>query len=248
MSKLLPTLSIGRRSCGPDPRRPWWQTKILACSGFVLLTITFTYVLLSASLSLHSSDSDHKQVGQSINRKLLESTADGNEKGNSTPVSISEQNRTATNDESPFPIDLFTRHQRRQGAILLHVFGIMYMFYGLALVSRYFFVPALFVMAEKLGICSDVAGATVMAAGRSAPELFTSVIGVFIAYSEVGIGTIVGSAVFNIVSVIAACAFAVQEALILRAWPLIRDMLFYSISLILLIAFFLDEIIYWYEA
>ena len=52
-----------------------------------------------------------------------------------------------------------------------------------------------------------------MAAGGSAPELFTSVIGVFIAKSDVGIGTIVGSAVFNILFVIAACAFAAKEAL-----------------------------------
>ena len=41
-----------------------------------------------------------------------------------------------------------------------------------------------------------------MAAGGSAPELFTSMIGVFIAFSDVGIGTIVGSAVFNILFVI----------------------------------------------
>ncbi|CAG7816355.1 unnamed protein product, partial [Allacma fusca] len=38
----------------------------------------------------------------------------------------------------------------------------------------------------------DVAGATFMAAGGSAPELFTSVIGVFISHDDVGIGTIVG--------------------------------------------------------
>jgi len=37
------------------------------------------------------------------------------------------------------------------------------------------------------------AGATFMAAGGSAPELFTSIIGTFIANSDVGFGTIVGS-------------------------------------------------------
>ena len=65
----------------------------------------------------------------------------------------------------------------------------------------------------QLGVSPDVAGATFMAAGGSAPGLFTSVIGVFIAQSDVGIGTIVGSAVFNILFVIAACAFAAKEAL-----------------------------------
>ena len=52
-----------------------------------------------------------------------------------------------------------------------------------------------------------------MAAGGSAPELFTSIIGIFFAKNDVGIGTIVGSAVFNILFVIAACAFAAKEAL-----------------------------------
>ena len=65
----------------------------------------------------------------------------------------------------------------------------------------------------QLQITPDVAGATFMAAGGSAPELFTSIIGIFFAKNDVGIGTIVGSAVFNILFVIAACAFAAKEAL-----------------------------------
>ena len=87
-----------------------------------------------------------------------------------------------------------------------------------------------------------------MAAGGSAPELFTSVIGVFIAQSDVGIGTIVGSAVFNILFVIAACAFAAKKALSLTAWPLMRDVFFYAVALILLVVFFTDELINWYES
>ena len=80
------------------------------------------------------------------------------------------------------------------------------MFVALAIVCDEFFVPALDVIIEKIGCSEDVAGATFMAAGGSAPELFTSIIGVFIAFSDVGIGTIVGSAVFNILFVIGMCA------------------------------------------
>ena len=43
---------------------------------------------------------------------------------------------------------------------------------------------------SEYGIDDDVAGATFMAAGGSAPELFTALIGVFIAKSNVGFGTI----------------------------------------------------------
>lgn len=76
---------------------------------------------------------------------------------------------------------------------------------------KFLYLPPIIFL--QLGISPDVAGATFMAAGGSAPELFTSIIGVFIAKSDVGIGTIVGSAVFNILFVIAACAFAAKEAL-----------------------------------
>jgi len=147
-----------------------------------------------------------------------------------------------------FPPDAFTEEQRGSGAIILHVIGILYMFYALALVCDHYFVPTLDVVIEKFGISPDVAGATFMAAGGSAPELFTSVIGVFIAVSDVGIGTIVGSAVFNVLFVIAACAFASAEALQLTAWPLIRDTTFYSIALIVLVIFFNDDLIKWWEA
>ena len=58
---------------------------------------------------------------------------------------------------------------------------------------------------ENLNLSDDVAGATFMAAGGSAPELFTSMIGTF-QRSAVGFGTIVGSAVFNVLFVIGLCA------------------------------------------
>jgi len=83
-----------------------------------------------------------------------------------------------------------------------------------------YFIPALEVITMRLGITEDVAGATLMAAGGSAPELFTSFIGVFIARSNVGIGTIVGSAVFNVVFVIGACSLASAHVLALSCWPL----------------------------
>lgn len=147
-----------------------------------------------------------------------------------------------------FPDDLFTMEQRRQGAVVLHIIGVVYMFVALAIVCDEFFVPSLDVIIEKLDIQDDVAGATFMAAGGSAPELFTSVIGVFVSFDDVGIGTIVGSAVFNILFVIGMCALFSKTVLTLTWWPLFRDCTFYSASLITLIIFFRDNYIYWYEA
>lgn len=160
--------------------------------------------------------------------------------GNYTPPA---QNKTPL-----FPTDLFTKEERRKGALALHVLGVMYMFVALAIVCDEFFVPSLDVIIEKLDITDDVAGATFMAAGGSAPELFTSVIGVFVSFDDVGIGTIVGSAVFNILFVIGMCAIFSRTVLSLTWWPLFRDCSFYSASLIALIYFFRDSFIYWWEA
>uniref|UniRef100_A0A672YDU7 Sodium/potassium/calcium exchanger 1 n=1 Tax=Sphaeramia orbicularis TaxID=375764 RepID=A0A672YDU7_9TELE len=147
-----------------------------------------------------------------------------------------------------YPEDLFTIEDRRRGWVILHIIGMMYMFVALAIVCDEFFVPALGVITDKLAISDDVAGATFMAAGGSAPELFTSLIGVFIAHSNVGIGTIVGSAVFNILFVIGMCAISSREVLHLTWWPLFRDVSFYIFDLILLIIFFLDNVIMWWES
>lgn len=144
-------------------------------------------------------------------------------------------------NQGDYPTDLFTIGERRQGYVVLHMFGMLYMFISLAIVCDEFFVPALTVITEKLEISDDVAGATFMAAGGSAPELFTSVIGVFISHSNVGIGTIVGSAVFNILFVIGMCALFSKEVLHLTWWPLFRDVSFYIMGLLMLIYFFLDN-------
>lgn len=147
-----------------------------------------------------------------------------------------------------YPEDIFSIEDRRRGWVILHILGMVYMFVSLAIVCDEFFVPALGVITDKLEISDDVAGATFMAAGGSAPELFTSLIGVFIAHSNVGIGTIVGSAVFNILFVIGMCALFSREVLHLTWWPLFRDVSFYILDLVLLIIFFLDNVILWWES
>jgi sodium/potassium/calcium exchanger 2 len=158
-------------------------------------------------------------------------------------------NSTSTSEEALYPTDAFSEDQLKHGAVILHVIGMIYMFIALAIVCDEFFVPALGVIIQTFGISEDVAGATFMAAGGSAPEFFTSLIGVFLAKSNVGVGTIVGSAVFNILFVIGMCALVSKDVLALTWWPLFRDVSFYSIDLLLLIIFFItDQKIYWYEA
>ena len=118
----------------------------------------------------------------------------------------------------------------------------------LAIVADEFFVPALEVITESLGLNEDVAGATFMAMGGSAPEFFTALVATFIARNNVGFGTIVGSAVFNVLFVIGACALFSPGDLELTWWPLTRDSTVYAISILVLFIFFLDGLIEWWES
>merc|ERR1719461_242584 len=130
---------------------------------------------------------------------------------------------------------------------VFHFLGCLYMFIALAIVCDEFFVPSLETITLKLNISNDVAGATLMAAGGSAPELFTSLIGTF-QESDVGFGTIVGSAVFNVLFVIGMCATYSKTLLELTWWPLFRDCCYYTFGLSILAVFFkgttADEIIW----
>uniref|UniRef100_A0A8C5EZX9 Sodium/calcium exchanger membrane region domain-containing protein n=1 Tax=Gouania willdenowi TaxID=441366 RepID=A0A8C5EZX9_GOUWI len=134
-----------------------------------------------------------------------------------------------------FPRDYFTNQERVEGAVGLHVLFAVYMFYALALVCDDYFVPSLEKICERLNLSEDVAGATFMAAGSSAPELFTSVIGVFITKGDVGVGTIVGSAVFNILCIIGVCGIFSVQVIHLSHWPLLRDSFYYTLSISALI-------------
>jgi len=159
-----------------------------------------------------------------------------------------EEESTTEEEQSDFLFnEIFTMKQLRSGYILLHVFGICYCFMGLAIICDDYFEPSLEALCTGLNLTTDVAGATFMAAGGSAPELATSFIGVFFAKSDVGFGTIVGSAVFNVLFVIAICA-VVAPGLSLSWWPLTRDSLYYCCSILFLVMFVSDQKVQQWEA
>ena len=115
-------------------------------------------------------------------------------------------------------------------------------FYLLAQVSDKYFVVSLDKIAERLKMSHDMAGATLMAVGSSAPELFVALIALFrvsdTGHEELGVGTIVGSALFNILVIIGASALVRKATL--RWQPVLRDLSFYILSIIALFVVFRD--------
>jgi len=95
-----------------------------------------------------------------------------------------------------FP-EVFTYTQRRQGVVVLHLFFGFYCFILTAFVCNDYLLPALDIICTQLNISSDVAGATFLATASCFPELFVNVVGTFLTESDLGVGTVMGGAVFN---------------------------------------------------
>ncbi|XP_031586056.1 sodium/potassium/calcium exchanger 4 isoform X3 [Oreochromis aureus] len=166
----------------------------------------------------------------------------------SVPENETEEKNCSAPAIHEFPDDFFTNNERKSGAIMLHIVAALYMFLALAITCDEYFVTSLEKICEKLDLSEDVAGATFMAAGSSAPELFASVIGVFITHGDVGVGTIVGSAVFNILCIIGVCGIFAGQVVMLTRWAVFRDSFYYILSVVALIAFIYDEKIVWWES
>jgi len=189
-------------------------------------TLGFLFSLIIGALIVHMAVED-LTYNHFINRRLLEETMTSECPASTGPASV-----------IPWPLKIYGEPEEvMYYAIPLYGLGVFWMFIGMAIVCDEYFVPALEVMAEEMGISEDVAGATLMAAGGSAPELFTNLIGTF-QESDVGFGTIVGSAVFNVLFVIAMCAIFSQGVLELTWWPLFRDVSYYIFGLGVLAIFF----------
>jgi K+-dependent Na+/Ca+ exchanger-like protein len=118
--------------------------------------------------------------------------------------------------------------------VLGAIVALIISFYLLAEISDRYFVVSLDRISDKLGMSHDMAGATLMAIGSSAPELFVAIIAIFKpgGHAEIGIGTIVGSALFNLLVIVGAVGIVKKSTL---AWqPVVRDLGFYVLSIAIL--------------
>ncbi|XP_034987081.2 sodium/potassium/calcium exchanger 5 [Zootoca vivipara] len=149
---------------------------------------------------------------------------------------------------SEFPEGFFTQQEREDGGIIIYFLIILYMFLAVSIVCDYYFLPSLEIISDALGLSQDVAGATFMAAGSSAPELVTAFLGVFVTKGDIGVSTILGSAIYNLLGICAACGLLSGMVSRLSCWPLFRDCLAYAISAAAVLAMIIDNKVYWYES
>jgi len=113
-------------------------------------------------------------------------------------------------------------------------------FYFIAKICDDYFVDSLDVIAHRLNMSSDAAGATLMAIGSSAPELMVAIISVLKpgSHEQIGMGNIVGSALFNVLVITGVVGIIKPFNVI---WHIIsRDLMFYLIAVLFLFYVFYD--------
>ncbi|XP_043286941.1 sodium/potassium/calcium exchanger 4-like [Venturia canescens] len=181
----------------------------------------------------HSSDS----VSEESKASTLRTVVGKNEEGGCAPRSMDE-----------FPKDYFTAEERLHGAALLHAFFGFYCFLVTAYTCNDYLLPALDLICADLKISPNVAGATFLATASCFPELFVSVVGTFLTASDLGVGNVVGGAVFDTFVTPAFGAFSAKKAIELEWAVVSRDCIIYVISVILLVVVMWDGFITWYEA
>lgn len=203
---------------------------------FVIVQVVFFQRGQDASTPARRNFGEH--LTSSTGRRILQDDTHSNGRPECVRPSIED-----------FPSDFFTQEQRRQGGVVFHFIIVIYLCGVLGYICDDYFVPSLEIIAESLNVPSDVAGATFMAIGTSAPELFSSIIGSFITEGDIGLGTIVGSAVFNILGVTGVAGLAVWKNDVPIDWfPITRDCVMYAITVLALIGVISNNIVEWYEA
>lgn len=124
--------------------------------------------------------------------------------------------------------------------IIVYILILLVCFVILARIVDLFFIVSLDRISKDLKLSSDAAGATLMAVGSSAPELFVALFSVLKPgeHQAIGIGSIVGSAIFNLLVIVGAAAVVKKAKL---SWePLVRDLFFYTLAVVLLAMFIWD--------
>lgn len=129
-----------------------------------------------------------------------------------------------------------------------YLIGFAYTFICCAVLTEDYFVPALERLAKKWQLPPDVAGATLMAVGSSAPEISVNILDTIFGEADLGLDSVIGSALFNVCIITSFSAFASPQPMAISPRPFLRDFFFYLISILWLSIAVSDYVIYCHEA
>mmetsp|Transcript_50731 Transcript_50731/g.117820 ORF Transcript_50731/g.117820 Transcript_50731/m.117820 type:complete len:487 (+) Transcript_50731:101-1561(+) len=135
------------------------------------------------------------------------------------------------------------------GGVFLWLLLMGYALKSLVSVCDVYFVPSLECIVDKFNISDDVASVTFIALGSAAPRLCVSFVATFFIVNANGVGAILGSGIFNVLAMVGVTGVIAGKGHSLRIWwyPLVRDAVFYAVSIFELALFLRDEVVVWAE-
>ncbi|XP_050424112.1 sodium/potassium/calcium exchanger 3-like [Adelges cooleyi] len=162
-------------------------------------------------------------------------------------VLLSINNTNETTQTSIFE-DIFIFEERTLTIFITSTVS-LYLFLFLGVVCNRYLVPCIHIISMRMKLSQDVAGASVMAAAVACPELFVNILATFFTEGDVGIGTVVGTGLFNLLLVPGLCILMAENKTIhLEYWPITRDVMAYLLTITLLVWTLADSKVYAYEA
>ena len=131
--------------------------------------------------------------------------------------------------------------------VVIEVVVAIYSFVGIAVVADEHLAPALETLCHRLQLPEDVAGASFLALGSAAPEIIIAAVSTVKSIlstdqgeevneeaafaTSLGVGSILGSGMLAFTLIPGLCAMAVPRPMLLKRRPLVRDAVFYLLSL-----------------
>jgi cation:H+ antiporter len=105
-------------------------------------------------------------------------------------------------------------------------FNLLLVIVGLVLLTNgaAWFIDSAIIAARYLGVSELVIGLTLVAAGTSLPEVATSVVAAFRGQRDIAVGNVIGSNLFNLLSVLGASAAVSTAGLTISPLVLNRDL------------------------
>lgn len=102
--------------------------------------------------------------------------------------------------------DVVNEKRAKNNNVYLKSFGLIGLGISLLYVGAILTVNNAVILAESLGISERIIGLTVIAIGTSLPELITSVIAIKKGHTDIGVGNIIGSNIYNILLIMGVAA------------------------------------------
>ena len=160
---------------------------------------------------------------------------------------VTAQHNTSETSDSMWGLE---KEWLAQGGVLLFLLALIYICLALHALAKYFVLPCIDVLTAKTDSTPSVAGTLIVGGITSTLAFVTTIIGSLVAMSDIGIGKTVGPHIYDHTVIVALSLLCVSYSLQkqMGARALLRDAVFVILINILIILFFMDSLLVWYES